>query len=214
MRLTIDGQMRDFMDIRSFRAEHTLPPEFSVALFEPKDYTGLASIEGAGAELNGVREAVLAFIPPTLTVSKFPDLVARLASFFRAELEAINLRVKLKPEEIDFAVAGFEDVCRALMYALIQAHATHTPPPDFGSIYAAWLDGTTRLSQKAHTYQYQGMVWTVHIVNHAYGRVGLIVEDGRLAHYVRDASLACPAEGFMFGLLGEVAACFAAALAG
>lgn len=214
MRLTIDGQMRDFVDIRIFRAEHDLPPEFGVALFEPKDYTGLASIEGAGAELNGVREAALAFIPPTLTAGKFQDLVARLASLFRAELEAINPRVNLKPEEIDFAVAGFEDVCRALMYALIQAHATRTPPPDFGAVYAAWLDGTTRLSQKAHSYPRQGVTWTVHIVNHAYGRVGLVVDDGRVAHYVRDASLACPAEGFMFGLLGEVAARFAAALAG
>lgn len=214
MRLTIDGQQRDFVDIRNFRAEHTLPPEFGVALFEPKDYTGLASIEGAGAELNDVREAVLAHIPHTLRLSKFPELVARLASLFRAQLEAINPRVKLKPEEIDFAVAGFEDVCRALMYALIQAQATYTSPPDFHAVYAAWLDGTTRLSQTAHTYQHHNTAWTVYIVNHAYGRVGLIVDDGQAAHYVRDASLACPAEGFMFGLLGEVAARFSAALVG
>jgi hypothetical protein len=57
MKLLIDGISHTFMPIRAFRTAHNLPPEFGVALFEPKDYTGLGSINRAGAEERRARDS-------------------------------------------------------------------------------------------------------------------------------------------------------------
>lgn len=197
MRLTIDGSPREFTPIKAFRAAQGLPPEFGVALFEPKDYTGLGRIDRAGAELNAVRAAVIASLPLKLTPAQWIGFVPQLTRRFTDQLYAINTQVNLRDVEIEFAAAGFADVCQALGYALFQP-----PVPPFAALYGRWLDDTTRVSQTIHTYE----DWHIRIVTHAYGRAGLIVEDGDATHYVHDPALGCPAEGFMAALLAEIAA--------
>jgi hypothetical protein len=207
MRLLIDGQAREFMPIQTFRAEHDLPPEFGVALFEPKDYTGLGRIDHAGAELNSVRQAVLDAIPAHLPLHGWIATMPQLQNLFRVKLYEINMQVGLRDVEIDFAAAGFGDVCQAVLYAMLRARNSRQSLPAFPQIYGEWLDSTTRVSQAIHPYTHQGQAWQVQIVTHAYGRAGLIVQaDSSGVFYVQDAALGCPAEGFMAALLAEVAA--------
>ena len=200
MRLTIEAVPRSFVPIKSFREAHHLPPEFGVALFEPKDYNGLGRIDQAGMELNGVRAAVHAAIPPNLTLQSWLAFIPDLTRRFTDQLYAINPRVKLHDVEIEFAAAGFADVCQAVVYALLRAR--NVPAPPFEAIYSDWLDQTARVSQTTHLYS----AWQVQIITHAYGRAGLIVRMESETAYVQDAALACPAEGYMAALLAEVAA--------
>ncbi len=206
MELLISGTRRSFVPIRQYRAQHELPTEFGVALFEPKDYADLGSIDGAGAgaALNKLRAAVLAAIPPKIVL---PDLVATaemLASVFRAQMYAINDVVNLNPVEIEFAAAGFADVTQNYAYALLRARLSRAEPPPFMAIYGAWLESSARLATTAHAYAHRGAVWGVQVVSHAYGRAGLAVERGGQVDYLADGVLACPADGFMAGLLREV----------
>jgi hypothetical protein len=201
MHFMIDGQPRPLTDIKDFRAQFNLPSEFKVSLFEPKDYTGLGSIERAGAELNSVRRAVLDAIPQRITVdmligSVLPDI----ERVFEARLYAINAQVGLKDAEIGFAVSGFSDVCRAWSYAYLRTRIDKSPPPDFNILYADWLNNSIRVSQTRHPYQ----SWQVQVLTHAYGRFGLIIHMDKETHYLYDPSLACPAEGYMLNLLSEV----------
>lgn len=213
MNLTIEGQQRELTDIRTFRALHGLPADFGVAYFEPKDYTGLGSIEGAGAVLNQVRDAVLDYLDDAglpdrgaaAHVSSLMVFLPRLAGFFRDRLRDINDQVRLRDVEIDYAVSGFDDVNHRLLYALAQAQITRTPPPTFEAVYQSWLDDSCRVSSTVHKYPHRGMVWHIQIINHAYGRVGLVVQRGDHTEYISDAALACPAEGFMYKLLAAVA---------
>jgi len=199
MRLTIDGIPRTFLPTKSFREAYHLPPEFGVALFEPKDYSGLGRIDQAGAELNGVRAAVLAAIPANLSLQAWLSFIPDLTRLFTDQLYAINPKVKLHDVEIEFAAAGFADVCQAVVYARLRSR-DETPP--FEAIYGDWLDQTARVSQTIHRYG----DWQVQIVTHAYGRAGLIVQMEAETIYVQDAALGCPAEGYMAALLAEVAA--------
>lgn len=196
MWLTLDGVPREFTPIKAFRDAHHLPPEFGVALFEPKDYTGLGSIDRAGAELNAVRAAVIDALPARLTPPEWLAFIPQLTRRFTDELYAINASVNLRDVEIEFAAAGFGDVCQAVVYALLRGS-----PPPFAAIYSAWLDSTARISQTIHPYG----GWRVQIVTHAYGRAGLVVHAETETHYVQDAALSCPAEGYMAALLAEVA---------
>jgi hypothetical protein len=200
MRLTIEGVPRDFTPIKSFREAYHLPPEFGVALFEPKDYGGLGQIDQAGAELNGVRSAVLAAIPALLSLQDWLSFIPDLTRLFTHQLYAINPKVKLHDVEIEFAAAGFADVCQAVIYERLRNRGD-TPLP-FEAIYVGWLDQTARVSQTVHPY----VGWRVQIVTHAYGRAGLIVQMEAETAYVQDAALGCPAEGYMAALLAEVAA--------
>ncbi len=195
MRLTVDGAPRVFEPIRAFRAAQGLPAEFGVALFEPKDFGGLGRIDQAGAELNTVRAAVLAAVPARLTLRDWLTFIPELTRLFTAKLHEINPRVNLRDVEIEFAAAGFADVCQAAVYALLRG--AETP---FAAVYAEWLDQSARVSQTVHAYG----TWRVQIVTHAYGRAGLIVDTGADVHYVADASLGCPAEGYMASLLADV----------
>jgi hypothetical protein len=203
----IEGESREFVPIRQFRAQYTLPAVFGVALFEPKDYTGLGSIDRAGAELNAVRAAVLAAVPRGVPPSAWLTRLPALHGLFRAQLEQINPAVGLHEAEIDFAAAGFGDVTQAFAYALVRAAGD--PPPAFESVYRDWLNSTVRVSGLVHHYAHGDQTWMIQMVNHAYGRAGLIVRMAGAAHYVADAALGCPAEGFMAALLGEVAAAMA-----
>lgn len=211
MPLIIDGQPRDLIDIRAFRERYNLPSEFGAALFEPKNYEGLGRIDQGGEALNALRATVLDAIPSTLPFAELMDFMPRLGNLFRVKLYEVNEAVGLRPVEIDFAAAGFEDVGQALLYALVRTRSAKTSV-DFERIYADWLDGTVRVTQTAHVYTHQGSDWQVRTLNTAYGRIGLVVETPDETHYVRDVTLACPAEGFMYSLLRAAAAKITAAL--
>lgn len=205
-RFAIDGLARDFVPIKTFRAAHNLPESFGVALFEPKDFTGLGSIDRAGAALNTVRAAVLAALPERMAANDWLNVLPGLARLFESKLYEINHEVGLREPEIGFAVSGFLDVLQAVAYAVIRARASGAPPPTFERVYAGWLDGSIRVSQTVHRYAHEGAEWSIRVITNAYGRAGMIIEAGEATYYVYDGALACPAEGFMARLLAEVAA--------
>lgn len=208
MRLTIDGIPREFMPVRQFRAMHGLPPSFGVAQFEPKDYTGLGSIEGveAAAALRTVETAVLAALPERLTPRSFLTLIPALTDVFRAQIYAVNDAIRLRPVELDFAAAGFHDALQAYGYALVRARSAAAFPPSFDTVYQEWIESTARASTTVHEMLWNHEIWKIRLVNHAYGRVGMIVTTPREIFYVHDPALACPAEGFMQRLLVQVGA--------
>ncbi len=209
MHLTIDGQARQLEDIRTFRDAHNLPESFGVALFEPKDYTGLGSIEQAGNALNSVRKSITEFVPERLPIRQMVSFLGFLAMQFRSELYRINERVGLRDMEIDFAVNGFDAVNNKVFYALVR---NKSQPLEFMAIYGEWLGEETRVSQQVHEYPHQNTLWRIHILNNPYGRIGLRVDTGAQIHYLQDESLACPAAGFMVGLMQDVANRIAAAV--
>lgn len=206
MRLILDGRVQSFGSLRAFCAEYTLPASFGVAQFEPKDYTGLGSIERAGASLNQLRLTLIDSLPEVQPLAGWLAWLPQLQAAFRHQLEAINDHVGLRDEEIGFAVSGLADVCHAWVYALLRAQLSGQPAESFSAVYGDWLNGTVRISQTIHEFPYNdGTRWRVQVVTHAYGRAGLIVRTSSGTHYLADSSLACPAEGFMFGLLAEIA---------
>lgn len=222
MQLMIDGQMRELIEIAAFRQQNDLPPAFGVALFEPKDSEGLGRIDHAasGEALNELRTAVLSGIPDKLALNDLMDFMPRLGNLFRVKLYEVNEVVGLRPVEIDFAAAGFDDVGQALVYALVRSHAgvrsrtRGASAVSFADIYAGWLNDTVRVSQTIHAYRApDGTLWRLRILNNAYGRVGLVAQTGDDTYYVRDVTLACPAEGFMSALLSAVAGRVIAAVA-
>jgi hypothetical protein len=104
-------------------------------------------------------------------------------------------------------------VLRAWVYRVIAWQTGRTDAPEFAAVYQTWLNDSARLSQRAHPYTHRGEQWTIHILNDAYGRIGLRVElPGRVV-YVQDSGLACPAAGFMYRLLQTCAARIQAHLA-
>lgn len=205
MRLRVDGALVDFIPVKAFRDELALPLAFGVAQFEPKDYTGLGSLERAGSRLNGVREALLQALPTEIKAVEWFVFLPQLTALFTQQLYDINDAIRLRDVEIDFAAAGFGDVCQTFAYEMMRARTSSgiTPPP-FEAIYAGWLDSTVRVSQTLHPYVHHGESWMVRIVTHAYGRTGLIVTTPRQTYHVYDSALGCPAEGFMTLLLKEV----------
>lgn len=203
MQFIIDGIPYDFVSIKDFRAAHRLPPEFGVSLFEPKDYTGLGRIDRAGAELNALREAVLAAMPEPVT--DWLALVPHLTRVFEQQLYAINHQIGLRDVEIDFAVSGFSDGLQAYAYALARAKVAHEPLPDFHRVYSDWLNSTLKVFAQVYPYTLDEQPCQVQIVAHAYGRMGLLIHTGNMTYAVYDPALTCPAEGFMTTLLTEVA---------
>jgi hypothetical protein len=206
LRLVIDGVHREFMPIRLFRAAHDLPPNFGAALFEPKDYTGLGRIDGANSALQALRAEVLHAVSADVPLQAWLHEIDRLTAVFETTLTAVNGAIGLREPEIGFAASGFADVCRSFAFAALRAHAQRQPPPDFETVYNAWLSSTARISQTRHRYAHRDEAWSVQIVNHAYGRAGLIVVMPAQTAYVHDAALSCPAESYMRGLLADVCA--------
>jgi hypothetical protein len=208
MKLLIEGTQRIFTPIHRYREVHHLPADFGVARFEPKDYTGLGSIDSAdaGAALNTLRAAILAAVPERAAPEDLPAATDMLASVFRTQLYAINSSVGLKPVEIDFAVAGFADVTQNYAYALLRARLSRSPAPSFAEVYSGWLESSARVATTLHEYRHEGNIWHIRVVSHAYGRTGLVVQRADGEEYVEDSALACPAEGFMLRLLKEVCA--------
>ena len=204
--LRIDGQPRLFTPIRLYRLWHRLPEAFGVALFAPKDLSGLGHIDRAGGALNGARAAVLAALPRDVPASGWLAFLPLLGRVFAGSLLSVNAQVSLKRVEIDFAVAGFNGVCEAVAFALLRAQIYPLPPLSFAAIYGDWLDNSVRVAATGHAYVHEGARWTVRLVQHAYGRAGLMVERAEATDAVYDAALGCPAEGFMAGLLADVGA--------
>jgi hypothetical protein len=204
MQLLIDDLPCDFIPLKTFRQQYGLPPEFGIALFEPKDFSGLAVLDAAGAEMNALRQVVLDAIPARLTTAALLPCCDRLRDLFAATLTRINPVIGLKPEELGFAVAGFDDMTRTLAYALLRARAARQPLPAFAAVYADWLHQSVRVSARQHEYVHEGQRWQVQMIQHVYGRVGLKIVIDSATLYVADARVACPAEGFMQGLLAEV----------
>ncbi len=204
MQLHFESQRHDLTDIREFRSAYGLSETFGVALFEPKDFTGLASIEHAGIELNTVRSTVLDAIPNSMPLIALMDFLPQLRNLFKNKLYEINNTVNLKDIEIDFAVNGFDMVNQQLLYALGQGRKSGQIPTFF-QVYQTWLDESVRVSQRIHEYIHNNTIWEIQIINYAYGRCGLVINTSHDIYFVRDDMLACPAEGFMFNLLRDTA---------
>jgi hypothetical protein len=205
MQLLIEGETRRFIPISQFREEFGLPNTFGITLFEPKDYTGLGRIDSAGPELNVVRRALLDAIPTQMPLQEWLAYLPNLSQLFENKLHEVNPEIGLKQVEIEYAVAGFQNVCQSLLYAMIQARAAGAPMPEFRQVYGDWLNSSVRISSTVHSYVHKGDTWAVQVVHTAYGRTGLIVWTEKATHYIHDINLACPAEGFMQSLLGEIA---------
>ncbi len=187
-----------------FRKEWGLPDEFSVAYFEPKDTAGLGSLEGASSALALVKQRVLQSVPAKTRVADVMTYAEGLSRIFEPELTAVNTQIGLKPVEIEFAVAGFEDVLRSVAYKLIELQYTHRQNPqqieadfDFATIYQDWLDDSTRLGGLVHNYEASPPQFEVQIIYNVYGRIGLAVTVNEEIYYVYDPTLSCPASNFM-----------------
>jgi hypothetical protein len=213
MQLQIDQDTHTFVPIKDFRQQRSLSYEFGVSLFEPKDYAGLGRIDGAGMELNDLRQVIIDSIPTGMTLQAWLDFLPHLSQLFQNMLVQINTDIGLRAPEVDHAVAGFTDVCHALVYAMIRARKANQPLPTFQDVYDHWLNNSVRVSNTVHSYIHNGEVWAVQVVNHAYGRAGLVVWTESDTHYVYDNILGCPVEGFMAALLKEVATHILAATA-
>jgi hypothetical protein len=205
MQLNIDGISYEFIELKAYREIHELPYDFNIALFEPKSYVDLGSIEGVGPILVAMKEAVFTQLPHYSTPHQWLIHEASLRDLFCDELLRVNDQVRLRPAEVDFAVNGFGDVCSKWIYALIYAYSTKTAPPPFADIYQQWLDDGVRIAQTAYPYIHQGVEWQIQVVWNAYGRVGLKIQRDEKVDYVSDNRLACPAERLMQGILTEVA---------
>jgi len=145
----------------------------------------------------------LKHLPESLPLMGWLDFIPSLQAHFSDELEAVNPSIGLRPAEIEFAVAGLGDVCRALVYGLIYAHAQDDSPPTFDDLYREWLYSTVRVTGTAYHFQHHDEAWKVHIISHAYGRVGLRIHIENKRYYVIDHGLACPADRFMERLLRQ-----------
>lgn len=200
----IDGTPRKFVPIRFFREKYGLLDDFGVSLFAPKSFTGLGSIERAGKGLQAVRAKVLSVVPSQMPANGWGALTLTLQIIFRDALYAINSQVGLKRSEIEYAVAGFGDVCQLYVNAQLSAQMTGATPPSFQAVYMNWLDNSIQVSRDIRLYPYQESIWRIQLVKNPYGRVGLIVNTATGIEYVYDAELRCPAAGFMVSLLSEV----------
>lgn len=205
MKITLNGNAYPLIEIQDFRQQFSLGPEFGIAQFEAKDFTGLARIDHASGALNELRATVYQAIPSQLAPADVIDFLGRLSHLFRVKLYEVNPSIQLKPVEIDFAAAGFEDVCQALGYAWMRSVATRTQV-DFAAVYQTWLDGTTRIASASYLYPIGATTWQIRVLNTAYGRIGLEIQMDQAIYYVRDTAYGCPAEGFMAALLAGVAA--------
>ena len=220
MELTVDHQLRKLTPLSTFQKEHHLPADFGVAHFEPKAWEGLGSMVGSGPALAQIKQTLLQSIPTTIRASQLMMHVDALAHHFRVALEAANEQIGLRPVEVDFAVAGLEDILRDVTYHLIQwryrppATTSGSAPIDFEAIYQNWLDNGTRVAVKPKIYQRGDQTFQVYVIYNPYGRVGLKIEIGDQTYYVADPALACPAAAFMATLAEEVSLAICQAVTG
>src|SRR5690348_1722804 len=150
MHLIIDNAEREIILIKDFRHAHALPENFGVALFEPKDFAGLGALEQAGHDMNDLRQGLLDLLPLSISKMDLLELVEGQQASIRAGLYSINDKIGLKPEEVEFAAAGFGDMLRTWVYALFAKKT------DFKAIYHQWLSDSIRVSQDVHHYSHNG----------------------------------------------------------
>ena len=212
MQLIIENHLRTFISLQTFRTRWGLPDDFTIACFEPKEWTGLGSVAGSGQALTAVKHCVLDLVPTVVSDSNLMPLVDILSATFRRELETVNEQIGLRQVEIDFAVAGFHDLLQAIVYRLIQlVHICQgdmikvRSQFDFSETYLIWLSDSVRVGSRVYTYVNDGQLLEVRIIYNAYGRVGLevLAVDGE-RYFVADPSLACPASGYMETLTEQV----------
>jgi hypothetical protein len=211
MELKLEGQNRTLISIQAFRRRWGLPASFGVAYFEPKDWEGLGSIEGAGAPLAMIKQRIIEAIEPELTLPGLIAEVDRLTTLFQHELARVNDRIGLRQVELDFAVSGFRDILQAAAYELTQLFYTHRrdlkracAELDFLAVYQDWLNDWARVSGTKYRYEHAGVQFGVWVIYDAYGRVGLKVEvsGAEAVYYIQDPSLGCPAANYMQDLCG------------
>ena len=204
MELQINGQLQHFKPIRSFCATFGLPGDFSIALFQPKNDTGLGSIDKAQAQLTSLHNEVLAAVPRQPPLEGWTAFSIKLQLLFQAQLREANSHIGLKASEITYAVAGFADACQAVIYEASKAQMMGRELPVFPQIYMKWLNNTVEVSHKVYDYAHNNEAWKIRTIKHIYGRIGLMIEAPNTIHYVQDMHLACPAEGFMYILVRDV----------
>lgn len=204
MKLIIDHVEHELIPIKDFREQYNLPESFGLAQFEPKSYEGLGSLDSAGAQMNQLREHVLQLIPESITIDTLIRFIDQLQFQFQSDLFGINEAISLKDVEVEFAVAGFGDVLRSMMYKMISAKANQQKMPAFDGIYLGWINDSVRVSSQVHELDHAGTTWQIQVINHIYGRAGLQVNINGQIVYVADGTYMCPAEGFMYTLLKDI----------
>ncbi len=205
MKLRIDETDQNLIPIKEFREAYTLPDTFGIVQFEPKEFEGLGSIDKAGVDMNQLRSNILDLIPAKIDVVRLMTFIDHLQLQFQTDLFNINESIALQDVEVEFAVAGFGDVLRSLMYKIIPAKANQQDMPPFDEIYYTWLNDSVRISSQIHPYQHTDTTWHIQIINHVYGRAGLKITIDDAIVYVADGVYLCPAEGFMYTLLKDLA---------
>lgn len=202
MQIHDNGQTYNFIPTKEFRETYSLPTSFGIAQFEPKDFSGLGAIDKAGSAMNELQNALINAVPDPIKLPELLTLVDTLRELFRSGLHGINDIIKLKIEEVEFAVSGFSDVLTAWAYKLVQ---TRGAGADFKAVYNAWLHDSIRVSQNKYSYDHNGNTWQIQTVNYAYGRLGLRVQIDDSLYYVQDRVYACPAHGYMLTLMKDIA---------
>lgn len=204
MQFAVDGLLHDFDDLKIYRARHHLPDSFGMNVFDEKSYEGLGSIEHAGLELVALKQRLCADMPQLGTTQRWLLYLPTLSQQFREALEAMNHVVGLRDVEMDFAAAGFGDMCNRWVYALVYGDQTRGKSPRFEDIYRDWLMDSIRVSHVIYPYPHHQQVWKIRLISHVYGRMGLMIKRDESTDFVYDSRYACPAEGYMLGLLRTV----------
>ena len=204
MKLVIDDTEHDLLPIKTFREQHNLLGTFGIAQFEPKNYEGLGRLDKAGSDMNDLRDHVLQLIPDSITIQELMGFIDHIQFQFQTDLFNINEAISLKDVEVEFAVAGFGDVLRSMIYKMIPAKASKQEMPAFEGIYYGWINDSVRVSSQIHKYPHHSEIWHIQVINHVYGRAGLKVQRSDEVVYIEDGHYLCPAEGFMYALLKDV----------
>jgi hypothetical protein len=203
MRLQLDGKWHDLIPLAEFKARYQLPHDFGIALFEPKDYTGLGRLDQAGDALQRLLRETLSAVPVNLQWPALFDVLAQVLRTFGSTLEAINPTVGLRPVEVEFAVSGLGDLCQHFGYELMRLKVLNQPLPDeiAHTLYHDWVNTSVRVSSTRHAYHVGSIKWQIQLLNTIYGRVGFIIyhSNGHI-DYVQDDRYACPADAFMLRL--------------
>lgn len=205
MDLSIRGQQQRFQSVKNFRASYNLPDDFGIETFQPKDYSDLGSIDHAHSDLAAVHKTILAAVPAQRPSEGWLAWSITLQLLFQKQLREINPHIGLKNSEITYAVAGFGDICQVMIHEISKASMMGRDLPLFTQMYSRWLNSTVEVSDRHHTYPYQDEVWNIYIIRHRFGRIGLMIEMAAGTQYVYDGHLICPAEGFMYSLMRDIA---------
>lgn len=181
--------LSEAVPLAAFRAAHGLDERFGLAQLDPKDFDGLGS--AVGITFAHFWEPIRAAqrLTPTLPDEAALRRAAQLAiDTFEQTLAALNVQVKLTPEQAEFAVAGFADLLWACVYALLDARQS----PDLEACVAANIAASLHRASLPRTITLGGVAWQVTSVATLYGRVGLLMERDGQRWLVADSAYTCP----------------------